>query len=47
MEREFLVKAEESGINKVYSKPLQIKMLADLLLQTGFIQSIPSALNLK
>lgn len=36
-EPEFVKKAEEAGINKVYSKPMHIKTLATLLTSQGFL----------
>ena len=44
VEAEYVSKALESGMDKVYSKPLSVKEFGQLLLQMKFIKNVPSQL---
>lgn len=42
VEEEFIKKASDCGMDEVLSKPIQIRNLAKLLLDYGFIDEIPN-----
>ena len=42
VEKEYVQRALDAGMDKVYSKPLQMKDFAKELMTTGFIKSIPA-----
>jgi CheY-like chemotaxis protein len=46
IEQIYLLKAKESGMDQVYSKPLAIKLLGDLLLKMKFIENVAEHLKL-
>jgi len=47
VEEEYISKAIGSGMDKVYQKPFPIKEFGALLLQMGFIDSVPESLQLE
>ena len=46
IEQRYIQKAMESGMDQVYSKPLAIKLLGDLLFRMGFIEEVADSLKL-
>ena len=45
VENEYIDKAIESGMNKVFSKPLNIKEFGQLMVDMRYISSIPDHLK--
>ena len=41
IEKKVIEQAKECGINDVYTKPLNFKLLGKILVKTGFINHIP------
>jgi len=46
VEKEYVTKALESGMDKVYQKPLPVQEFGQLLLNMKFIDSVPDHLRL-